>query len=107
MQEQVVATKWPKREIGQFDSAKYAPLDFNYELWTPDGVDLTSSKNPRPLLIEIYGGPGSNKIDTRYFSKFSASIFLSSRCRDFEFKTMKPSYLKNGKCPFFANILHL
>ena len=65
VQDQVAATKWPKREIGQFNSAKYSPLDFNYELWTPDGVDLTSSKNPRPLLIEIYGGPGSNKIDTR------------------------------------------
>jgi len=48
---------WPVRSYDKFVSPK-SPMElgFNYELWIPEGVDITQGSHP--LLIEIYGGAG-------------------------------------------------
>ena len=53
-------------------------IDYNYELYVPDGMDLSSEKaKSLPLLIEIYGGPGSTKVNAQWKRAYTQTYMVS------------------------------
>ena len=62
---------------GTYDSGLF-DMDYNFELYTPDGIDLTLAKESSlPLLIEIYGGPGSTKVKSSWKRSYTQSYMAS------------------------------
>ena len=51
---------------------------FNYEIWTPDHFEKNSDEQ-HGLVVEIYGGPGSQKVLNRWSFGLS-SHFATSNC---------------------------
>ena len=52
--------------------------DFSYEIWTPSNFDLKSNKK-HGLLVEIYAGPGSQKVLNSWNFGLS-SHYATSNC---------------------------
>lgn len=75
--EKLKSKKIPKVEFGQFKSDKF-DMRFNYELWIPEDLQLQNAKlHEYPLLIEIYGGPGSNKVTSSWKKSYTQTYMVS------------------------------
>lgn len=57
----IYKVKWPVRETGSYSSNE-AEIDFLYEMYKPSDFD---ENQKYPLLIEVYGGPGYQKVRSR------------------------------------------
>jgi len=58
-------------EFNQFKSDKFS-MAYNYEMWIPDGLELQNAKKHSvPLLMEIYGGPGSTKVTSSWKKSYT------------------------------------
>ena len=64
-------------DYGTYNSGLF-DIPYNFELYTPDGIDLlTAQKSSLPLLIEIYGGPGSTKVNSQWKRSYTQTYMAS------------------------------
>nr|XP_039258021.1 dipeptidyl peptidase 4-like [Styela clava] len=87
---------WPTRNTGVYKSP--TNVDFLYEIFKPANFDETKKY---PLLIEVYGGPGFQKVQNRWTRRWAQTHLVS------QYEILVASFDGRGSGYRGDNIAHL